>query len=529
MRRAGCILTWLPWILFWQGGQGAAALAFCQGNDRLLPAKAEVSVKQQSGGLELYTLRGRDTRASEVLTMMAEASEVTVIVDSSAEKLLRTTIVTVDLYERRAGYVIDLIAAASGVEVNREPTLFRLMGPPRPGSGEVRESQRLAAEMYYNIALLSQRDDQVTSIALRGLAELHRRSGDFDSAFGAYETLLARFPDSAPAKDTEILLADCYQAIGDAARATQLLRSFLNKPLTPPVRDAALRRLLSLLTESRNFPDISDLREGFLKLPEISTGTLARLSDAAMAMIEAGEPEASVLLLEPIFNQNQEAHAVLGPVLALAQMAQTRPDPEAAAVTLERSIGFLGQAGSTATAFMAYAEVARQTGRTQEALLFATTAMRAADAGPAVLLRANLLLGNLYNDLGLTLRARRHYYEAEQLSSREEAVLLALRSAEMALSEREPERARLLYQATADIPSARHDAELGIARAFLAAGDAERARTVLVQAAKEGYPERYREPLMLLGADSLEALGRYAAARRVLNGDLGALTLEQGP
>ena len=506
---------------------GGALLA--QGNDRLLPAKTEVSIKRQVGGTELYTLRGRDTRASEVLTMMVEAGDVTVIVDSLAEKLLRTTIITVDLYERRAGYVIDLIAAAAGVDVIREVDLFRLMGPPMPGTGEIREAQRLAAEKFYNIALLSQREENVTAISLRGLAELHRRSGDFDSAFGVYETLLSRYPDAVPARNTEILLADCYREIGDGVRATQLLRSFLNKPLVPHLRDAALRRLLGLLIETGSFRDIADLREGFLKLPVISPSSLARLSDAAMAMVEAGDPEAAVLLLADIWRRDPEAHAVLGPVFALGLMTQKVSDSEAAAQVLALSRNFLEEGQFSATAFMAYAEVARKANHTPEALIFASIAMRSPDAGPTVLLQANLLLGELYRSLGLTLRARRHFYEAEQLSSVEEAAALALESARMALEEDEPERARLLYQATSDVELVRHEAELGIAQALLAAGDAERARTALIRMSEEQYPERYRMPLTLLAVDCLDALGEYESARKVLNGDLAALQKDKQP
>ncbi|MFH0945510.1 MAG: tetratricopeptide repeat protein [Planctomycetota bacterium] len=502
---------------------------WAQGNDRLLPAQTEVSIKKQAGDTELYTLRGRDTRASEVLTMMVEAGDVTVIVDSLAERLLRTTIVTVDLYERRAGYVIDLIAAAAGLDVIREVEVFRLMGPPMPGSGEVREAQRLAAEKFYNIALLSQRDEKVTAIALRGLAELHRRSGDFDSAFGVYETLLSRFPESKPARDTEVLLADCYREIGDGVRATQLLRSFLNKQLVPHLRDAALRRLLGLLIETGSFRDIADLREGFLKLPAISPKSLSRLSDAAMAMVEAGDPEATVLLLSDIWRRDPEAHAVLGPVLALGLMTQKVADPEAASKVLALSSRFIEGGQFSATAYMAWAEVARKTGRTAETLIFATTAMRSKDAGPAVLLQANLLLGELYRSLGLTLRARRHFYEAEQLSSVEEAAALALESARMALEEEEPERARLLYQATSDVELVRRESELGIARALLAAGDAERARTALTLMSEEQFPERYRKPLTMLAVDCLEALGEFESARKVLNGDLAALRRDQKP
>ena len=74
---------------------------------------------------------------------------------------------------------------------------------------------RAGAQAHSEGLRLSQRDDNVTAIALRGLAELHRRNGDFDAAFGVYETLLSRFPDSKSARDTEIQLADCYREIGD--------------------------------------------------------------------------------------------------------------------------------------------------------------------------------------------------------------------------------------------------------------------------------------------------------------------------
>lgn len=499
-----------------------------QGSDRLLPSRTEVTTRKGSDGTILYTLRGRDARASEVLTLMVDVGDIEVIVDALAEKLLRTTIVTVDLFERKANYVVELIAAAAGVDAIQDPGIFRLIGPPMPGSGEVRGSQRVVAERLYNVALLSQRDARVTAIALRGLAELYRRSGDFSSAFAAYETLLARFPRSEPARDTEILLADCYKEVGDPVRATRLLRSFLSKELDPAVRDAGLRRLLTLLIESESYRDIEDLRDGFLKLETISPNTLGRLAEAAMAMIERGDPESAVLLLNELYCRDPEQHAVLGPVLALGMIIQKQPDAAAASRILSLSTAHLTQGAESSTALMALAEVARTVDRGPEALLFATSAMRNDGASPAVQLRANLLLGELYRDLGLTLRARRHFFEAEQLSDEQAAAALALRSAEMAIEEGEPERARLLYQATSDIEIARHEAEMGIARALLEAGDPKRARTVLIRLVRDGYPQRHRERMLHLAVDCLEDLGEYASARQLLSGDLGSLDERAG-
>ncbi len=506
-------------------GAVLAPPAWAQDQERLLPARAEVHAAPQVDGETLFSMRGRDCPAAEFLALLVGTGQAAVIVDPLAEVPLKTTIVTLDLHERRAEYVIELIAAAAGVDVERDLDVYRLMGPPRPGAPRVRTGLRWSAEKFYNMALLRQRNAAVTALAIRGLAELQRTSGDFKSAFASYETLLARFPSSEAARGCELLLADCYMAVGDRVRAAQLLRAFLDQCTDNGVRDRALRQLLGLLMEQSSLREIEDLREAFRQLEAISPETLERLAGAASLLIEAGRAEAAVALLHDVWLRDPQAHAVLAPVLALALVLQARPDPLAAAGILRSAAGLFADQATppAATALMAYAELERRAGRTAAAIVLASAALAAADAGPAVRLRAHLALGGIFHDLGLTLRARHHYYEAELLSSPEDAARLALRSAEMALEDGEPERARLLFQESLQHEGIRHQAQLGIARALLAAGEPQRARLVLAHLAEEGVPEGAEKQLALLGVDCLEALGDYASARRLLNGERGVL------
>ncbi|MBI4880495.1 MAG: tetratricopeptide repeat protein [Planctomycetes bacterium] len=493
--------------------------------ERLLPARPEAHAAPQVDGESLFTVRGRDCPASEFLALLVGTGEAAVIVDPLAEVPLKTTILTLDLHERRAEYIIELIAAASGVDVERDLDVYRVMGPPRPGAPRVRAGLRWSAERFYNMALLRQRDAAVTALTIRGLAELQRRSGDVKSAFASYETLLSRFPSAEAARDCELLLADCYMAVGDRVRAAQLLRAFLGKCGDSGVRDRALRRLLGLLIEESSLREIEDLREAFKKLDVISPETLERLADAASLLIEAGRAEAAVTLLHDLWLRDPQGNAVLAPVLALALVAQARPDPMSAATILRSSAGLFAEGAGppAASALMAFAELELRAGRAAAGILLAGAALAAPDAGPAVRLRANLALGDAFQDLGLTLRARRHFYEAEQLGSPEEAAQLALRSAHMALEDGEPERARLLFQESLQHESVRHQAKMGIARALLAAGEPERARLVLARLAADGLPPGAREEVALLGVECLEALGDYQGARRLLNGESGAL------
>lgn len=506
---------------------GLAAPALAQDGERLLPSRPEVKAHEQTDGEVLYSIRGRDATAADFLGLIVAEGRLAVVVDPLAEVPLRSTVLTIDLHEKRADFVIELIAAAAGVDMEQDLHVFRLMGPPRPGSGLVRTGQKTGAEKFYQMALTRQRDANVAAVALRGLAELHRRSGDFASAYAVYETLLSRYGTQPAAAGSELRLADCYMAVGDDVRAGQLLRSFLDRCTAAATCEGALRRLLVLLLENKRFAEIESLREGFLRLEALSPDTLARLSDAASAMIEDGKPQAAVLLLHDLWLKDFRANAVLGPTLALALVMQK--DLTAAAVILRLSTRILAEDERSASALMAFAEIARQAGQVPEAAVLATSALRAEDAGPAVKLRANLLLSSIYSRLGLTLRARRHMYEAEQLSGPEEAGALALESAEMAIDDGEPERARLLFQEALQYPVVRVEAEFGIARSWYAAGEPERALDVLRSLAVELEDDKQRAELASLAIDCFTAGKDFAAARRVLNGDFAPLEAGGAP
>ena len=83
------------------------------GLERLLPAKPELQVTRPESGDPLFTLRGRDLPAAEFLALLAARGETQILIDDAAAEPLRTTIISIDLHERRADFTIDLIAAAA--------------------------------------------------------------------------------------------------------------------------------------------------------------------------------------------------------------------------------------------------------------------------------------------------------------------------------------------------------------------------------------------------------------------------------
>ena len=465
------------------------------------------------GGGILVTLQGRNLTATEYLAKLVELPAVTIVVDAAAEVPLKTTVLTVDLREREVDYAIELIGAAAGVDVEPQGSLdsFRLLGPALAINAEERRSLRRAAARFFQMALLRQRDAETASSALRGLADLHRSAGDYTEAYPVYEALLSRYPSTDAAADAELRLAECLAEVGDTFRANRVLRSFLDRCDDPGKRERALAHLVSLLLDARRFLEIEDLRPALVEMTRLSEKTLDMLANAAAGMIEVGRPEAAVLLLDDIWSIDPEQRAILGPVLALALVI--RNDPARASHVLSVSAAHVRQVAESGTAAIAYAELAYRADRPVEAFVFAVRALRTDDVVMSVELRSHLLLADLYRHLGMIGRARAHGKEAAKLSPTANSGQFALESARLALAEGQPELARLLYQEALAHRGSELEAELGIARSLIDAGDAGRARDLLEEMRKdESLPLEIRERVTLLEVDCLEHLGEYTQA-----------------
>lgn len=518
------------------------ATVFAQSDIDLLPRRPEVVVRESKDGSLRFTVRGRDCVVADYLAAIAERAQAiqgeilvrdqdegegeseetpsstgigfSIVSDKSAERAIRSTLATVELFDRRAEQIIELLAAASGVDfdVDSENQQFRLIGAT-PKSN--RPLLRNAIEQFYKMALARQGDDETNARSLRGLADVLRSSGDHAGAYAAYEQLLNEHPASSHSKDVELLLADCYMDLEQNARANQLLRSFLAKNTDPQRAELALRRLLGLLVDQKRFHEIVTLHEAFERVGLLQGETLAALADAAAIMLEESDTDVVSFLLG-CFRQRPNEHAMLGPVLALA--FAKNGDEESSRIVLKRISESIGSALDSTSALLAYGEISRRAGHHQAALLFAQRAVRAASENTVLRRRAHLLLADIYDALGVAPRVYRHLWEAEQLADEHDAGRLALRAAEFAMERGEPEHARLLFQSAAHYPKVTLDAELGVARAFLLAGDDERALDHLRAILEVETGSAERERIHRLVAECRSRTEDFAGALEALEG-----------
>ncbi len=504
-------------------------LALVAGNpERLIPSQPEVVHHPRQDGEVVLTVRARDVDVKAILERIAALNVVTIAVERSAEPILQTTVVTIDLHERDVELIVDLLVAAAGVDLSVDRGTYRVVAPPLPGETRPRVHERFLAERFYNRALTWRSAGEVSAQALRGIAELGRQSKDPIAATTAYETLLTRFPTSEAAQGAELLLADQFAELGDWDRARRVLHSFLDRCPVESMREQALRRLLVLLLARERFREIEDLRDPLLKLKTIEEPTLAAIGEAALAMVETGNAESAIRFVNEIWRAAPIGRSALGPVLAWAMIEQRNPDHESASRILDHSLRAIEIDHQSPMALIAFAQLAQRLGRSTESLLFATAAVRHADARTTVRRRGFQVLADVYARIGLDRRARRNLFEAEQLCDDDEAARLALRSAELALEAGEPEQARLLFQENLRFESVRVDAEMGIARALLSAGEPTRALSVVRRLFEDAeLPARVEDPLIELGADCLEEMREFERARRLLFGDKSALVEER--
>lgn len=478
-----------------------------------LPSEPEVrQVDGQSGDL-LFDVRGRDAPASKFLALLDEHPKLRVEIEPGAALPLRTTRLTVDLRAREPDWIVDLIGAATGVEVRPlDPgRSFRMLAPPPPDMPRPREELRRAAVRFYELALLRQRDAATAALALRGLGDLHRVSGDYVQAYTAYETLLSRFAHSPAAANAELLLAECFARIGDGLRARKVLTSYLDRTRDPTLRELALRRLLALLLDEGRFLDIEALRDPLARLPRLGPETLDLLAEAGSRLLRSGEPEAAVLLLEELWRKDPKGHAALGPVLGRALLA--RGDGAEASRVLSASVRALEGVLDKPSSLMSLALLAEEAGEPATALLLARRVLGLEGADGSDRIEAHALLARLYQAFGLHVRARAHLQAVESLGAREEAARLVLRSAHYALEEGRTELARLLFQEAAAEPTTRLEALLGAARALAEGGDVERALKLVGDLVADGdVPHEVRERARRLHVELLEEAGRFAEA-----------------
>jgi thioredoxin-like negative regulator of GroEL len=502
-----------------------ALTSLCAGDDAMtdfLPPRPEVVRIERDGTDPVFDVRCRDCKVIDVLTALTRDGRIPIVVDPLAEQPLRGTLVTVHLSGRGADEIVTLLSCAAGVDAERETSVYRIEGPPKPASNSERTSLWHNAERFYELALSHVRDDENAARAQRGLAELNRLVKDYVSAYSNYEALLSRFPRSDAAKNCEVLLADMYVKAGEKASAQTLLRQFLDRCTDHDVREEALRRFLDLLLEADRYRDLEDLRESFLAVGELSPDTLGALSQAASVLIEKGYHSSAVLLIQELWVRDPARNAVLGPVLALGLVAQN--DIDAALAVLQMTVQNLENATTSASALLAFAEIAERTGRRQDALLFGHNVLLAQDRTPRIELRAHLLLFGAYRDIGLAQRARTHLYAAERLGGRDEGGELALQSAQLALDGGQPVQARLLFQEALQYETIAAQAELGIVRALIAGDESRRACAVLADLfSRNALPSGAYAMAVDLAVSALEKDGRFEDARRVLRGDVGVL------
>jgi tetratricopeptide (TPR) repeat protein len=478
----------------------------------LLPRRPEVVVREAVDGTPRFTVRGRDCAIEDILAVLRERGRLEIVRDDAAEKPLRSTLATVELYERRPDQIVELLAAAAGVDVDidAESGRFKLLGPSLTSG---RPRLRVSLEQFYRMSLSRQADAETAARSLRGLADVLRKAGDFASAYAAYEQLLADHQGSPFAVDSELLLADCYIQLEHVSRANDLLRGFLSRCSDPKRAELALRRLLSLLLAQRRYDEVVTLHEAFERIGKLSPETLTALSDAAAVMLEESDADVTLLLRES-FRRHPVDHAMLGPVLGLA--FARRGEHEASRKVLEKTAESMGTALDSTAALLAYGELSRRAGQLDAALLLGHRAVAVAKDNPILERRAHLLLADVFEALGVASRTYHHLWLAEQLSSAEDAPRLALRAADLALAHNEPEHARLLFQSAAQYSGAGFEARLGVARALLAADDPRRALDALENLAAEtaGDPERRR--IELLASECFVASGRLDLAIQVI-------------
>jgi tetratricopeptide (TPR) repeat protein len=518
------------------------SLAAAQTDLDLLPRRPEVVAREHKDGSIRFTVRGRDCAVADFLAALAERGRdlvdarnaiaaasgtqvvgldgevkqqsFSIVADPVADRAIRATLATVELYDRRAEQIVELLAAVSGVDfdVDSDSNRFRLVGPTARDS---RPLLRTAVEQFYKMALARQGDDETRARSLRGLADVLRDAGDAAGSYAAYEQLLAEHSTSTHATDAELLLADCYMELDQNERANRLLRSFLAKCADPQRAELALRRLLDLLLEQKRFPEIVTLHEAFERIGLLAPETLASLADAGAVMLEESDADVVTFLLGS-FRARPNEHAMLGPILGLA--FSKRGDDESSRIVLEHTAKSIKSALDSTAALLAYSEISQRGGRYSAALVFAQRAVLAAEDNPVLRRRAHLLLADVYEALGVASRVYHHLWEAEQLSDSADAGRLALRAAEYALLRGETEHARLLFQSAIHYDGVLIDAQLGVARALRAAGDDVRAlehlRAMLV--AEQGGDDRARIELAL--AESLAASGEFDRALAIVEG-----------
>lgn len=492
---------------------------------RLLPSRPEVKVAGSRLGELLLNVRGRDITAFDFLTAISAIDGIHVILDDGAVAPLRAAVLNIDLREKPVLDVIDLVGAAAGVDVEKDVNSYRLMGAPLPGVEVEREALRQAAQRMYEQALTQPSDATLAATALRGMAELHRLSGDLFTAYSLYETLLTDpYRVTRAAQNCELLLADCYAGIGNPARASKLLRNFVDRSDDPRATERALRRLVGVLTDMKRYDAIEDLRGALAAVGTLEPETQKRIAETAAVMLKDGQARAAAVLLREVWSVDPAAHAALGPVLALALVMNG--DPASAEQAIRATVPHLKAAADSSAAMWAFAEIARATHRDPEAVVFGSRALALPDAGADLQQRCFVLLAGLYDEIGLSDRARRHYYEAELLSSPQTAVDHALQSAEMTLSEGRSEHARLLFQAASEYGFRREEAELGVARALYQAKEPARALGHLRRLLERELAPELRERVRLLAVDCLEATGDLGGALTILDGDVGPLEQE---
>lgn len=497
---------------------------------RLLPERAEVIERGRIRNDLMIDARGRDCTALSFFKAIASLETITVDVDPGATDLLRRMIVTIDLRERSVTDVVQLLAASVGVDVESDVSGFRILAAPAPGSGAERKGLVRTAQRFYEIAVtrLGSVPDsaELSARSLRGMADIYRRDQDYLAAYSLYETLLApAYRDSPSAKDCELLLADCYVEIGQVDRAGRLLRQFIDSGADRAATERALRRLISVLVEQERYRDVEDMRGAVAKLGALEDATTFRIAEAASAMVDSGEARAAATFLGEVWGAAPKANADLGPVLALALTIIGAAD--GASEILERSVGDLGTE-IPASCYWAFAEMAAGQEKLPETLVYARRALNCDVVSPQIARRCHILLATLYENLALPERARRHLYEAELMSSPEDAVEMALRSAELTLAHGEPDHARLLFLAADEYQVGGHRAQMGVARALYAAREPKRALERVVDLMREELSADLSDEARVLASDCLADMNELERALAVLDGDTSALVEVDG-
>jgi len=488
---------------------------------RWLPGRPEAFATFLPGGVEVYTVRGRHRTVAEFLDALVAVAPRVVRWDARARVAASETVVTVDLHERPADELVELLAAAAGLDITREGGAISIASPPLSDGEGGTEARRRSALRFYLRALAEHPDEDTAARAHRGLAEIHSLSGNHAEAAVEFDLLLRLYRGSRHAVGASILLARSLRGIGDRDRARRILFASLDSEEDPQRREWALRWLLSYLVEDRDYEGVTRLTEVFPPPEDPAPETLLAYLGAGASLVRTDQAHAAVSLLGALWERSPAKAAVLAPVLAEAYL-----DLEDTASALRVMRVYAARyriVPTSAPVLLAFSDLAMRLGDRTAALLCAEGVVRASDVDPETKRRARTVAADLLVELGLEKRALGHLREIARGASPPESEVADLRAAEIILGLGKPEEARLLFQTLTESPRVEHEARLGVVKSLFTSGSMSRTREAAREMLEAGPPDALAAEALHFAVRSLEMERDFERARRLAAGDLSVL------